>query len=102
MNYQKTCDKVIDNALLFGELISFTAWKRNYEEYRRPINVFQDIFSKNPNKLTKITEAIKTGKNYMFSQEEIKRFEGDNRFWEALLFDESTPDMLKNIRRNTA
>ncbi len=29
-----------------------------------------------------------------YEQEEIKRFEGDNRFWEALLFDESTPDML--------
>ena len=37
MDFQKTCDKVIDNALLFGELISFTAWKKNYEEYRRPV-----------------------------------------------------------------
>ena len=35
MDFQKTCDKVIDNALLYGELISFTAWKKNYEEYRR-------------------------------------------------------------------
>ena len=64
MGYQKTCDKVVDNALLFGELISFTAWKRNYEEYRRPINVFQDIFSKTPDKLKRIADAIKLGKNY--------------------------------------
>ena len=32
MGYQKTCDQIIDNALLYGELISFTAWKKNYDE----------------------------------------------------------------------
>ena len=32
MDYQKTCDKVIDNALLYGELISFTAWKKKFVE----------------------------------------------------------------------
>ena len=45
MDFQKTCDKVIDNALLFGELISFTARKKNYQEYRRPIEFFQNLFS---------------------------------------------------------
>ena len=34
MDYQKTCDNVIDNALLYGELISFTNWKKKYEEYQ--------------------------------------------------------------------
>lgn len=29
-----------------------------------------------------------------YEKEEIKIFQGDNRFWEALLFDERTPDML--------
>lgn len=29
-----------------------------------------------------------------YEQDEILQFKGDNRFWEALLFDESTPDML--------
>ena len=38
MGYQRTCDQIIDHALLYGELISFTAWKKNYEEYRRPID----------------------------------------------------------------
>lgn len=71
MGYQKTCDKVVDNALLFGELISFTAWKRNYEEYRRPINVFQDIFSKTPDKLKRIADAIKLGKNYWVDTKKI-------------------------------
>ena len=64
MDYQKTCDKVIDNALLFGELISFTAWKKNYEEYRRPVEFFQNIFSQDFTKLPKILEAIKNGKNF--------------------------------------
>jgi len=64
MDYQKTCDKVIDNALLFGELISFTAWKKNYEEYRRPVEFFQNIFSQDFIKLPKVLEAIKQGKNY--------------------------------------
>lgn len=64
MDYQKTCDKVVDNALLFGELISFTAWKRNEEEYRRPVEFFQNIFAQDFTKLPKILEAIKQGKNY--------------------------------------
>lgn len=64
MDFQKTCDKVIDNALLFGELISFTAWKKNYEEYRRPIDFFKNLFSNDFTKLPKILEAIKNGKNY--------------------------------------
>ena len=64
MDFQKTCDKVIDNALLYGELISFTAWKKNYEEYRRPISFFQNLFSQDFTKLPKILEAVKEGKNY--------------------------------------
>ena len=45
MNYPRTCDQIIDYALLYGELISFTAWKKNYEEYRRPIDFFRNLFS---------------------------------------------------------
>ena len=64
MDFQKTCDKVIDNALLFGELISFTAWKKKYQDYRRPVEFFQNLFSSDFVKLPKILEAIKNGKNY--------------------------------------
>ena len=64
MDFQKTCDKIVDNALLFGELISFTAWKRKYEEYRRPVNFFKNIFAQDFTKLPKILEAIKSGKNF--------------------------------------
>ena len=71
MDFQKTCDKVIDNALLFGELISFTAWKKNYQEYRRPVEFFQNLFSGDFVKLPKVLEAIKQGKNYWVDTKKI-------------------------------
>lgn len=71
MNYQKTCDTVIDNALLYGELISFTAWKKRYEEYRRPIEFFKNIFSDDVQKLPRILEAIAKGKNYWTDSRKI-------------------------------
>ena len=71
MNYQKTCDTVIDNALLYGELISFTAWKKRYEEYRRPIEFFKNIFSDDVQKLPRILEAIAKGKNYWTDSKKI-------------------------------
>ena len=64
MDYQQTCDQIIDNALLYGELISYTAWKKNYEEYRRPIDFFRNLFALDVNKLPLIMEAISQGKNY--------------------------------------
>lgn len=39
MEYQKTYDKVIDNALLYGELITMVSWKKKSEEYRRKVDV---------------------------------------------------------------
>lgn len=71
MNYQKTCDNVIDNALLYGELISFTAWKKRYEEYRRPIEFFKNIFSDDFQKLPRVMEAISQGKNYWTDSKKI-------------------------------
>ena len=58
MGYQRTCDQIIDHALLYGELISFTAWKKNYEEYRRPIDFFKNLFSSDVQKLPLILDAI--------------------------------------------
>ena len=64
MDYQRTCDQIIDNALLYGELISYTSWKKNYEEYRRPIDFFKNLFTTDVQKLPLIMEAISKGKNY--------------------------------------
>ena len=71
MDYQKTCDKIIDNALLYGELISFTAWKTKFEEYRRPVNFFENLFSKDFSLLPKIAKAKSEGKNYIIDQRKI-------------------------------
>ena len=71
MEYQKTCDKVIDNALLYGELISFTGWKKKFEEYRRPIDFFKTAFSKDALKLPEIVRAIKEGKNYWIDTKKV-------------------------------
>ena len=37
MDYVKTCDKIIDYAMIHGELISFVAWKKKSEQYRKLI-----------------------------------------------------------------
>lgn len=71
MDYQKTCDQIIDYALLYGELISFTSWKRNYEEYRRPIGFFERIFPFNSEKRSRIDKALAEGKNYWVDERKI-------------------------------
>ena len=71
MDYQKTCDQIIDNALLYGELISFTAWKKMTEEYRRPIDYFVDPQSLDLKKQAKIAKAINEGKNFYVDEREI-------------------------------
>ncbi len=71
MGFQKTCDQIIDNALLHGELISFTAWKTKYEEYRRPVEFFQNLFMQDVEKLPRILEAISKGKNYWVDNKKI-------------------------------
>lgn len=93
MDYQKTCDKVIDNALLYGELISFTAWKKKYEEYRRPVSFFQNLFSRDVEKMPRIIEAMKQKKNYFVDKKKIY----DNPYIYAvnptdLVFDSSRAD----------
>ena len=69
MGYQRTCDQIIDHALLYGELISFTAWKKNYEEYRRPIDFFKNLFSSDVQKLP--LDAIAKGKNFWVDTKKI-------------------------------
>ena len=71
MDYQKTCDQIIDNALLYGELISFTAWKILSEEYRRPIDYFNNPQTLDLSKQAKIEKAIEAGKNFYVDEREI-------------------------------
>ena len=64
MDYQKTCDTILDNALLYGEMISFTAWKKHYEEYRRPVSFFKNVFQNDVAKLPQILDAVSKGQNF--------------------------------------
>ena len=71
MDYQKTCDQIIDNALLYGELISFTAWKTSTEEFRRPVEYFVNPQSLDIEKQMKISEAKEKGENFYVDNREI-------------------------------
>ena len=64
MNYTKTCDKIIDYALLHGELISFVAWKKKTQEYRKLIEA-KDML--NP----KALEALAKGKFYFIDEKPV-------------------------------
>ena len=70
MEYQKVIDLIIDNSLFYGELISYTAWKKNEEEIRRPINYFKDLFQNDLEKLPAVLDAIAKGKKYWIDKRE--------------------------------
>lgn len=44
MEFTRICDNIIDYALFHGELITFCAWKKKEEEYRKQIG-FEDLFT---------------------------------------------------------
>jgi len=64
MNYAKTCDKIIDYALLHGEMISFVAWKKKSQEYRKLIEQ-EDLEE------PKAVEALKNGKFHYIAERPI-------------------------------
>lgn len=66
MEYSKTCDRVIDKSLIYGELISFCTWRKLAEEYRRPITFFDGV--KEPSKLPKIASAIAKGEKFYIDE----------------------------------
>lgn len=64
MDYPKTCDKIIDYALLHGEIISFVAWKKKSQEFRKLISA-EDL--ENP----KAQEALAKGKYHFIDEKQI-------------------------------
>lgn len=64
MNYSQTCDKIIDYALLHGEIISFVAWKKKSQEYRKLIEK-EDL--ENP----KAVQALEQGKFHYVAEKPI-------------------------------
>ncbi|MCD7740286.1 MAG: hypothetical protein LUH11_02945 [Candidatus Gastranaerophilales bacterium] len=66
MEYAKTLDKIIDKSLIYGELISFTTWKKKSEEYRRPVSFFEAITD--TQKIPKILAAKAKGDNFYIDE----------------------------------
>lgn len=64
MKYPQTCDKIIDYALLHGEIISFVTWKKKTEEYRKLITE-EDLEE------AKAQEAIANGKFHYIAEKNI-------------------------------
>lgn len=71
MDYSHICDTVIDNALLYGELVSFTTWNTRKEEYRRPLRFFEALFQNDFQRLAKIIEAKAKGKNFYIDEKVV-------------------------------
>lgn len=68
MKFSNVSDKVIENSLIYGELISFTTWVRKEEEYRRPINFFEALAKKDVEMTAKMFEAKRKGKDYIIDK----------------------------------
>ena len=68
MDYSQICDLVIDNSLLYGELLAFCTWRTKKEEYRRPINFFEVLFKNDVKNLPKIMEAKAKGQNFYIDE----------------------------------
>ena len=69
MEYSKTLDKIIDKSLLYGDLISFTTWKKKTEEYRRPITFFEAL--KDFKKIPEMLSAKAKGENFFIDERVI-------------------------------
>lgn len=59
MEFTKAFDKMVRNFMIYGEVISYTAWSKQYEEVRRPITLDTDI-----NKLPQVIAAKLRGENF--------------------------------------
>ena len=71
MDYSQICDLVIDNSLLYGELLAFCTWRTKKEEYRRPINFFEMLFKNDVKNLPKIMEAKAKGQNFYIDERTV-------------------------------
>lgn len=69
MEYSKTLDKVIDKSLIYGELITFSTWKKHSCEYRRPINFFEAV--QKPKNMIKMLQAKAKGEKFYIDEKVI-------------------------------
>lgn len=64
MNIQNTLDSIIDYAIIYSDLISFSAWKKKEKEIRRPIEQLIAENAQNPYKLAILLQAKAENKHY--------------------------------------
>lgn len=69
MEFSKSLDKIIDYSMSYGEVISFTTWKKKSEEYRRPISFFDGL--KDATKLPRILAAKLKGDQFYVDEKVI-------------------------------
>lgn len=68
MSFAKTCDKIIDYAMLHGEIISFITWKKKSQEFRKQI-MPEDLEGENAKE--KAVAAFANGKMHFIDEKEI-------------------------------
>ena len=59
MEFSKAFDKMVRYFLIYGEIISFSAWSKQYEEIRRPITLDTEV-----QKLPQVISAVARGENF--------------------------------------
>jgi len=66
MEFSRTLDKIIDDSLVYGELIGYSTWKKKTEQYRRPIDFFSG--ENKPSDVAKMVMAKAKGKNFFVDE----------------------------------
>lgn len=80
MDFSTISDKVIDYSLIYGELISFTTWVRKEEEFRRPVNMMEDL-----------QEALTTGDTTNLGKSALARLKGKDYYTDTrTVYDNAT------------
>ena len=59
MEFTKTFDEMIRYFMIYGEIISYSAWSKQYEEIRRPITLDTDA-----KKIPQVAAAVLRGENF--------------------------------------
>lgn len=63
MNFSKVLDKIIDNSLLYGDLVAFVGWKKTTKQIRRPLSIVEKVLQGNLEDETFVIEDVSTYDN---------------------------------------
>ena len=63
MNFSKVLDKIIDNSLLYGDMVAFVGWKKMTKQVRRPLSIIEKVLSAKPEEKSFVIEEVTTYDN---------------------------------------